>query len=362
MLDFMNVSDEKIRSLFYKPDRHDRRSLDSQGSIIFPPQANRRTCTQIRDFFDYGLAGKMLALNDVAVTKIDTTGMINYLDSEFASNGESPSRDIPSTSKDVKSVDDEDIFSVDDKVDSTCPGVTMSYVTDMKLDAEGRDRRLLGFKHTIRERFATRSQLEHPDRIGFKWPFCLPVVGAVASGNDASLLVWKVEEEEGYCNTTAAEDGPEFERFTIRHVNCSKGEITKQGLCAECFGKKRLLMDRFDSNVRVRSEDLNIKTRSSLARTGSIQRQRTEFYQRKAKNLSRRLSYKQRALDKLTEEQGMDIQVNETSDAIFNDNVANNVSQFLASDPNDRLYSGRVSKSTKMQSVGMLLELDNLHL
>lgn len=121
-------------------------------------------------------------------------------------------------------------------------------------------------------------------------------------------------------------------------------------------------MDRFDSNVRVRSEDLNIKTRSSLARTGSIQRQRTEFYQRKAKNLSRRLSYKQRALDKLTEEQGMDIQVNETSDAIFNDNVANNVSQFLASDPNDRLYSGRVSKSTKMQSVGMLLELDNLHL
>jgi hypothetical protein len=54
-------------------------------------------------------------------------------------------------------------------------------------------------------------------------------------------------------------------------------------------------------------------------------------------NLSKKLSYRQRALDKLTEDTGVEIEVNEYSDQIFdNKDMDARVATFLSSDPNDR--------------------------
>jgi hypothetical protein len=54
-------------------------------------------------------------------------------------------------------------------------------------------------------------------------------------------------------------------------------------------------------------------------------------------NLSKKLSYRQRALDKLTEDTGVEIEVNEYSDQIFdNKDMDARVATFLSSEPNDR--------------------------
>lgn len=355
-LDFINTSDDKIRELFLKPKCHNR-STDSDGCIIFPPRAIRRTATEIRDFFNMGIKDKRQKIEQCRNFQIDTDQMISYLDSEFASQGEQEpirrafalSNEPAGQAQDIAGEedfgDDEEfgddielefgqtlskIWSTKAATSDVCPGITISYIQNMRLDDEIMTRRILGFKHTIREGFTTRARLEHPDRTE-KWPFCLPVVGAIAHGNIDTEIVWRVEEVDGYINSNSDEDGPEFERFIIKHVDCSGG-ITKQGLCSHCFRKKKLLLDRFDSNVKSREEEVKINTRTTLARTFSLQNKRTEYYQRKAKNLSARLSYKQMALNKLTVETGMDVEINETSDSIFNYSVASNVAKYLAAD------------------------------
>jgi hypothetical protein len=86
-LDFINTSDDKIRELFLKPKCHNR-STDSDGCIIFPPRAIRRTATEIRDFFNMGIKDKRQKIEQCRNFQIDTDQMISYLDSEFASQGE----------------------------------------------------------------------------------------------------------------------------------------------------------------------------------------------------------------------------------------------------------------------------------
>jgi hypothetical protein len=73
-----------------------------------------------------------------------------------------------------------------------------------------------------------------------------------------------------------------------------------------------------------------------VLRTSSLQREQTKHWMRRAKNLSMKLSYKQRALDKLLEETGVHVEVNETADKIFSSTNAERVKQFLESNPDDR--------------------------
>jgi hypothetical protein len=224
-LDFVNTSDEKIRELFYKPNRHSERSVDGDGRIIFPPQAIRRTAIQIREFFELGLRAKKEKIEQCHNLQISTDQMIKYLDSEFASQGEEQPRKqvVPAPSAATTAANEPFSQDTTDEVDEVdfdqadlefgytlgktwgvnsnfCPGITISYIKNMRLDDEVKSRRILGFKHTIREGFTTRTRLEHPDRTG-KWPFCLPVVGAIANGNNDTEIVWRVEEVEGYSNS-----------------------------------------------------------------------------------------------------------------------------------------------------------------
>jgi hypothetical protein len=65
--------------------------------------------------------------------------------------------------------------------------------------------------------------------------------------------------------------------------------------------------------------------------------ERTMYYSTELNNVSRRLSYKARALAKLTEDTGVDCLVNEDSDKLFDMSMEENVKAFLTRDPNDRL-------------------------
>jgi hypothetical protein len=91
--------------------------------------------------------------------------------------------------------------------------------------------------------------LEYPNNDNFDWPYCLPVVSTLTSGNNANEIVWKIEQIDS--QTKSDGTGLCFEKFVIRHHTCdlTVGAALQQRLCSSCFDKKRLLMDHFDSNI-----------------------------------------------------------------------------------------------------------------
>ena len=223
------MSDSQIKSLFYKPEIHANGTIRN-GTFLYPPPHRRRTAQQIREFFKLGWEDKRTVISDAPKWTIDSTNMVTYLESSFAASEEvNPGvrEDDASVRSDHVAVDflpdpnasDGDSSASDD---NTCPGITLSYISSMKLDAEGRSCKSLGFKHVCREGFTTRAEFEHPSRAD-KWPFQLPIVGALSCGLDPNKLIWKVEELADYENNQPILDGPEFERFNIRHVDCTSG-------------------------------------------------------------------------------------------------------------------------------------------
>jgi hypothetical protein len=340
-LDFVNATDAKLYTLFVcGNERVIKRSLSKDKSIIHPPIALRRTAKQIREFYDSGLSQKYELIEKYKFYITNTSGLITFLESDYTSANLPPPGGSPSvaagSTKSTHSVTfaEDSTFTVDEP--PVCGGITIEYINSMKLDAEKRKDRILGFKHTVREGWFTREQLEHPtNNIGFSWPFCLPVVSCLTSGNDMNEIFWKIEQID---DRTNHEESPDFDKFVIRHIDCNTalGAEMKQGLCSGCLSRKKSLLDRFDSHVDKRSNTLSTKTRSDVLRIHSLQQEKTKHWMRMAKNYGMRLSYKQRALDKLLEETGVHVEINEAADKIFNETNAERVKQFLESNPHQR--------------------------
>jgi hypothetical protein len=130
----------------------------------------------------------------------------------------------------------------------------------------------------------------------------------------------------------------DFGRYTFRHAECDVSDINvKQGLCCHCLRAKPLLMRRFDSNLRLHTEEFNPNRRADLDKTPSLINQRVLYYSTQYKRVSRRLSYKAKALAKLTEDTGVECPINEDSDQIFDITMEENVKRFLSRDSGDCL-------------------------
>jgi hypothetical protein len=128
----------------------------------------------------------------------------------------------------------------------------------------------------------------------------------------------------------------DFGRYTFRHAECDVSDINvKQGLCCHCLRAKPLLMRRFDSNLRLHTEEFNPNRRADLDKTPSLINQRVLYYSTQYKRVSRRLSYKAKALAKLTEDTGVECPINEDSDQIFDITMEENVKRFLSRDSGD---------------------------
>jgi hypothetical protein len=239
-LDFVNATDAKLHTLFVcGNDRVIKRSLSKDKSIIHPPIALRRTAKQIREFYDSGLSQKYELIKKYKFYITNTSGLITFLESDYTSANLPPPGGSPSvaagSTKSTHSVTfaEDSTFTVDEP--QVCGGITIEYINSMKLDAEKRKDRILGFKHTVREGWFTREQLEHPtNNIGFGWPFCLPVVSCLTSGNDMNEIFWEIEQID---DRTNHEESPDFDKFVIRHIDCNAAlgvELT-QGLCSGCM-------------------------------------------------------------------------------------------------------------------------------
>ena len=194
----------------------------------------------------------------------------------------------------------------------------------MRLVTGNKNNRLLGFMHEVRERFATRPTIKHPDNHGVKWPCEPPVVSVLVDGNDQKKVIWKVEEHDPICPPVFLNDGPDFNRFTIRHMKChgSNNTTLTQGLCPACHVKKHHLFRRFDAQVTKRSSDFKPNSRRSLEKTTSLSNKRIDNLQKESRRLKKKLSYYEKLSEKMIEQTGVEVQVNETSDSLFSVDTA----------------------------------------
>jgi hypothetical protein len=178
--------------------------------------------------------------------------------------------------------------------------------------------------------------LENPRNLSGGWDYSLPVVGAVTSGSDRNKVIWTCTEITEGSEPYLLGNDIDFGRYTFKHVDCD-GEVNKEGLCTACARAKPHLLHRFDSNLKLHVKDFNPKRNIDLDRTPSLMAQRTLYYSQRLKQVSRRLNYKAMAMEKLTEDTGVDCLINDDSDKIFDTKMEDNVKKFISSDPNDRL-------------------------
>ncbi len=179
-LDFVDLPDHHFVTLFIN-DRNRERSYD-RNVLILPPPALRRTAQDIREFFNLGKTQKRAQIKRYANHIIDKSSSISYLDSKFSGlHHEQIADDFKDA---MASVPAEEVPPVEAQEMEQCKGVTLGYVRGLQTFITDRtEKRELGFKHTVRDGFATRTKLEHPDNSSYVWWFTPPVVGVLVDNN-----------------------------------------------------------------------------------------------------------------------------------------------------------------------------------
>jgi hypothetical protein len=82
-LDFVDMGGEMMINLFYNRQRHEKRFLDGDGTIILPPMAQRRTSSQIIAFVELGKKQKQEVLAKYSGYVIDTSNRVKYTESHI---------------------------------------------------------------------------------------------------------------------------------------------------------------------------------------------------------------------------------------------------------------------------------------
>jgi len=144
-----------------------------------------------------------------------------------------------------------------------CKAVTLDHIRHMNIRSDERKTDLmLGFKHICRGR----------------WCYAPPVVGIVSNGNDPTDIRWIVGE------AAHSPEDDQYNHLTIRSVDCTKtvSEDVKV-ICSKCAHWKKRLMERFNSQLKIRAGEFTAMTRHNiLSRLGSLQKQALEYHKRQS--------------------------------------------------------------------------------
>jgi hypothetical protein len=131
-IDFAHVTDAKLYTLFLSGNERLLQRSTSNGAIIHPPIALRRTAKQIRDFYEAGLSQKTQLIDQYKNVLLCTSGMITYLESEFAPQAATPffSGGDSVAAGSIKSVS----FAEDSSYKSltaqeSCRGISIEYIS-----------------------------------------------------------------------------------------------------------------------------------------------------------------------------------------------------------------------------------------
>ena len=323
-LDFVNVSDGDIEYLFVT-DRI--RKMHKEG-LFLPPLSHRRSAKQITDYFSLGIRDKKRIRDDSANWTI-TRAHNDSLIWDCHNQAWIEPKEEPAPAR----------IAHRPAQQTPCQGITLGNLRAIIISNEARACRLrLGFKHTVREGWTTRSKVSHPNND--RWSYTPPVVGMLENVNTSEPR-WRVEESGAKAD--------QFENHSIRAINCV-GALLRLGkqLCAECEANKRAIIARFDSNVDIR-ENFDPKTKHTiLERAPSLQKYVLEHHRRQSKIKGLRLARRDKVIGQLLESTGIDVRINGQSDSVFNQKNEENVKQFLSKNVGkDSIAAYAFSKAVK---------------
>jgi hypothetical protein len=340
-LDFVDLHDETLRELFVPPEGDKRKfHLGEDGSIMLPPKARRRSLSQINEFFKLGPGQKRKLLEEYKDWAIDRSGFVSYTDSPYCVSLQEPEKPLPVAVPVAAAVKSPEQISSTGSLPPfpvKCGGINIQYLkTGMRLSDQRFDEYSLGFADTYRESLMTRVRFENPRNPFCEWDFAPNVLGALSSGSDKYRMVWTCQEiKDGTSKPFLMGNAIDFGCYTFKHVDCSdeEGGLTG-GLCKQCLKAKPLLLRRFINNKNLHSAEFNPKRNKQYDKTPSLMNERTIYYATKYKQVTRRLSYRTKALEKLIEDTGVECPINEDSNSIFDISMEDNVKRFLSRDPN----------------------------
>jgi hypothetical protein len=155
-----------------------------------------------------------------------------------------------------------------------CPGFTLKSIEGIKRIKEDRRADLvLGFKHTCRESFTTRTRLSQPTED--KWKYRSPVVGALTNLNTDDEVRWLVEEAPHPSRN-------QFDHISIYALECTKAELNPdEEVCGCCTKRRKALLARIQSSLTHREGPFHPSTRKNiLARSGSLQKKHGDYHQK----------------------------------------------------------------------------------
>ena len=102
-------------------------------------------------------------------------------------------------------------------------------------------------------------------------------------------------------------------------------------LCTDCQNNKQTLLRCMESAVNIRENGVDPNTRSMvLIRSMTLQKQSIEYHQNESEKKSKKIAWRDKAIDKLDQSTVINVHMNEHADDIFNDDVVEEVNKFLS--------------------------------
>ncbi|KAL7455841.1 hypothetical protein ACHAWC_008195 [Mediolabrus comicus] len=316
-MDFANVPDAIIKELFVTDATINKHYKGNPDQILYPPAALKRTYDQIVDFYR---CGKKQQLEQIE----------NFKDYRIVFADETTTLPTTTTTDTSTATTNNE---ADQSSSKLCCGFTLQHIRDMRVDDERKTKLCTGFTHVVRNGFRVRADMSkkssdaaNADGSVDAWSkrFTLPVVGVITNGNDTSDIRWHIEEQEREAGVD------QFEHHNIHAIECTKGTIEKQGLCAKCVANKQRLLEQLTSAVEIRENPVSSSaTNLSLSRHHSTKDQKMERLTRQTDKLQRKVKAQKRVIDTLMEKTGVGFPMTKECNEIFSEDNKANVEQFL---------------------------------
>ena len=319
--DFIKVPVEAIRKIFWEGNKY----YENRGyTYMDPPRALRRHPKLIKDFLKLGDQQKRDRIKLYSV--FDNSEELDAL-----YNDESEADDSIGEVTFTTGIDGawecggwdgiiDGFGGWYDDVSFPCCGVTMETISQSRLSDERMADVKFGFKHTIREALVGKANLMRPDN--FKWD-------DEAYGDADGVLTTGVDARVDWLVELKRPVDVEFECATIRDIQCLE-QSSKEGMpCTSCCNSKQKLIRRMTSTGDLRRKPLSkYTTNKVLQRTPSLINEKAVKQAEEIKAL--KSSYRAKLFKKMSHNEGVSVELNGSSDLIFNDDVAANMEEFLS--------------------------------
>ncbi|EJK64027.1 hypothetical protein THAOC_15281 [Thalassiosira oceanica] len=114
----------------------------------------------------------------------------------------------------------------------------------------------------------------------------------------------------------------QYDFMSVHPLGCGCGELAEDDqVCQVCQKSKSAIIRLVDNQLGLRDREGGVdpRTRTSLLRTSSLQREQVNYHRRESRRKGKIISRRDQALARLEEETGVDVLISTDNDLIFNE-------------------------------------------